>query len=133
MSDFNDRIIAEFRANEGRVGGPFAGSPMLLLHSTGAKSGEERVNPLATFPQDEGWVIVASAAGQPKNPGWYYNLLANPETTIEFGTETVPVRATVVEEGRDALWAHVIATNPGFQGYQDRAERTIPLVRLTPR
>ena len=133
MSSFNDRIIAEFRENEGRVGAPFEGQSILLLHSIGAKSGEPRVNPLATFPDSGGWIIVASAGGQPKHPAWYHNLVAHPEVEIEVGTETVPVRAEIVTDGYDALWSSITARMPGFQGYQDRVDRTIPLVRLTRR
>src|SRR3954470_41832 len=96
-ADYNDRIIEEFRANEGRVGGRFEGSPLLLLHHTGAKSGTDYVNPLA-YQADAGrYVIFASKGGAPENPGWYYNLKANPDTTIEVGTETLSVRAQEAE------------------------------------
>jgi deazaflavin-dependent oxidoreductase (nitroreductase family) len=92
-SDFNAQIIEEFRANEGRVGGPFEGLPLLLLHHTGAKSGKRYINPLAYQADNGRYVIFASKGGAPTNPGWYYNLRANPDTTIEVGTETIPVNA----------------------------------------
>lgn len=132
MNDFNDRIIAEFRANSGYVGAPFNSDQLVLLHSIGAKSGEERVSPLMSFPDDNGWLIVASKAGAPTNPAWYYNLLAHPDTTVEFGTETYEVTATVLTaEERAPLWADVTANNPGFAAYEEKTDRTIPLVRLT--
>jgi len=132
MNDFNDRIIAESRANGGKVGPPFEGAPLVLLHSIGAKSGEERISPLMSFPDDSGWLIVASKAGAPTNPAWYYNLLAHPDTTVEFGTETYDVTATVLsDEERAPLWADITANNPGFAAYEEKTDRTIPLVRLT--
>ncbi len=131
MSDFNERVIAEFRANEGRVGGPFASMPLVLLHHRGAKSGVERISPLATYPVGDDLVIIASAGGQPQHPAWYHNLLAHPETVIEYGTETRPVTASVVgDDEHDELWARITAVMPGFQTYQDGVERRIPLVRL---
>jgi deazaflavin-dependent oxidoreductase (nitroreductase family) len=132
VNDFNDRIIAEFRANNGYVGAPFNSDQLVLLHSIGAKSGEERVSPLMSFPDDNGWLIVASKAGAPTNPAWYYNLLAHPDTTVEFGTETYDVTATVLTaEERAPLWADITANNPGFAAYEEKTDRTIPLVRLT--
>ena len=132
MNDFNDRIIAEFRENGGKVGPPFQGAPLVLLHSIGAKSGEERISPLMSFADDDGWLIVASKAGAPTNPAWYYNLLAHPDTTVEFGSETYEVTASVLsDEERAPLWAEITANNPGFAAYEEKTERTIPLVRLT--
>lgn len=134
MTDFNTRVITEFRENGGKVGPPFEGAPLVLLHSVGAKSGEQRISPLMSFPDDEGWVIVASKAGAPTNPAWYHNLIANPETTVEFGTETYEVTASVIpDEERATLWAEITANNPGFAEYEAKTERTIPLVRLTKR
>ena len=134
MSDFNDRIIAEFRANEGRVGGPFAAMSLVLLHHTGAKSGIERVSPLASLPDGDDLLIIASKGGAPEHPAWYHNLLAHPDTVVEYGTETIPVTASVVgEHEHGALWDRVVATAPGFQGYQDKVARRIPIVRLTRR
>jgi deazaflavin-dependent oxidoreductase (nitroreductase family) len=133
MSDWNDKIIEEFRANEGRVGGPFEGAPMILIHHIGAKSGTERVTPLVYFPQDDGQlVIIASKAGAPTNPDWYHNVKANPAFDVEVGTETFPVTAEEVTGGeRDEIWSKVVAANPGFGEYQQKTTRTIPVVRLT--
>ncbi len=133
-ADFNAQIIEEFRANEGRVGGPFEGNPLLLLHHTGARSGTSYVNPLA-YQADAGrYVIFASKAGAPENPGWYHNLKANPETTIEVGTETVPVRAEEASgEERDRLYSTQAERIPQFGAYQETAGRTIPVIVLTPR
>ena len=133
MSDWNAKIIDEFRANEGRVGGPFQGAPMVLIHHIGARSGTERVTPLVYFPQDDrSMVIIASKAGAPTNPDWYHNLKANPEIDVEVGTETFPV---VVEElvgsERERIWQAVVAERPGFGGYQAKTSRTLPLLRLT--
>lgn len=133
MSDWNNKIIAEFRANEGRVGGPFEGAPMIILHTVGAKSGQERETPLRYFPQDDGTlVVIASAAGAPKHPAWYHNLLANPRFDVEVGSETFPVEAQdVTGDERSALWAEVVAEAPGFGEYQEKTTRTIPVIRLT--
>ncbi len=134
MSDFNQQIIADFRANGGYVGPPFNSDKLVLLHHVGAKSGEARVSPLMSFPDDEGWVIVASKGGAPTNPAWFHNLKANPDTVIEFGTETIPVHAHVIEgEERDARWARITAVNAGFASYEKKTDRTIPLVRLSRR
>lgn len=131
MTDFNDRIIAEFRANNGYVGEPFNSDKLVLLHHVGAKSGVERIAPLMSFPDAEGWVIVASKGGAPLNPSWFHNLVANPETTVEFGTETYEVTASVIPEDERAWrWAEITAINPGFAGYEAKTTRTIPLVRL---
>ena len=133
MSDWNTKIIEEFRANEGRVGGPFEGAPMILVHHIGAKSGTERVTPLVYFPEADGrMVIIASKAGAPTNPDWYHNLRANPKVDVEVGTETFPVEAAEVEGAeREEVWARVVARNPGFGEYQEKTTRVIPVVRLT--
>ena len=134
MSDFNEQIIADFRANNGYVGAPFHSDQLLLLHNIGAKSGTERISPLMSFPEENAWVIVASKGGAPENPGWFYNLQAHPDVEIEWGTDTVPVRASVIEEPeRGELWSKIIVSNPGFAAYEKRAGRVIPLVRLTRR
>jgi deazaflavin-dependent oxidoreductase (nitroreductase family) len=134
VTGFNDNIIHDFRANAGWVGEPFNTDRLVLLHHVGARSGEARVSPLMSFPDDEGWVIVASKGGAPLNPAWFHNLQANPETVIEFGTETIPVTASVIPQPeRDERWAGIVASNPGFASYEQRTERTIPLVRLTRR
>jgi deazaflavin-dependent oxidoreductase (nitroreductase family) len=132
-TDWNRQVIDEFRANEGRVGGMFAGAPMILIHHIGARSGTERVSPLVYFPQDDGsMVIVASKGGAPDNPDWYHNLKANPKIDVEVGTERFPVVADEIEAPeRDPVWAAVVATNPGFGEYQQKTSRTIPLFRLT--
>ncbi|HYB24700.1 MAG TPA: nitroreductase/quinone reductase family protein, partial [Solirubrobacteraceae bacterium] len=104
MNDFNAAVIEEFRAHGGRVGGMFEGAPLLLLTSTGAKSGQRRTTPVVYLPDDDRMVIFASKAGAPTHPAWYHNLLANPSATVEVGTETVTVRARVAEgEERDRL------------------------------
>ena len=132
MSDFNERIIEEFRANGGKVGGPFEGANMILLHHRGAATGAERVAPLVY--QDAGpdrWVIFASYGGAPKDPQWFRNLVADPETTVEVGTETIPVRARVAEGAeRDELWSKQKAAVPQFAEYEERTDRAIPVVIL---
>jgi deazaflavin-dependent oxidoreductase (nitroreductase family) len=133
-ADFNAQIIEEFRANEGRVGGRFEGNALLLLHHTGARSGRSYVNPLAYQADGGRYVIFASKAGAPENPGWYHNLKANPDTTIEVGTETVPVRAEEAEGAeRDRLYSTQAERIPQFGAYQETAGRTIPVIVLTPR
>jgi deazaflavin-dependent oxidoreductase (nitroreductase family) len=133
-SDHNARIIDEFRANEGRVGGSFAGTPLLLLHHTGARSGEKRINPLA-FQRDDGrYVVFASKGGAPKNPAWYHNLKAQPNATIEVGTDTIEVLASEASgEERERLFNTQAERIPQFADYERRTERTIPVVVLTPR
>ena len=132
-NDWNARIIEEFRANGGKVGGQFEGAPMILIHHVGAKSGTERVSPLVYFPEDDGtMVIVASKGGAPTNPDWYHNVRANPKIDVEVGTETFPVVATEIDgDERDAVWERVTATMPGFGEYQRNTTRRIPLLRLT--
>lgn len=133
MNGWNTKIVGEFRANEGRVGGPFEGAPMILVHHLGAKSGTERVTPLVYFPQPDGeMVIIASKAGAPTNPDWYHNLKAHPSITVEVGAETFPVEATeVLGSERQEIWAAAVAVNPGFGEYQRKTTRTIPVVLLT--
>jgi deazaflavin-dependent oxidoreductase (nitroreductase family) len=130
--DWNRRIIEEFRSNEGRVGGPFEGVPILLLHHTGAKSGTERVNPLAYQPLDGGAVAVfGSKGGAPTNPDWVHNLKANPLARVEIGTETFDVRARVAQsEERERVWEKQKRDLPAFAGYEERAGREIPVVIL---
>ena len=131
MSDFNASIIEEFRANGGKVGGPFEGAPMLLLHTTGKRSGTERVNPLVYWPEGDAMVIFASKGGAPTHPDWYHNLMAQPDTTIEVGSDTVPVhaRSTEGEEYQD-LWDRITAVMPGFADYQAKTSRRIPVIML---
>lgn len=131
-TDFNAKIIAEFRANGGKVGGPFEGAPMILLHHAGARSGAERVTPLMYQPVGESFAIFASKAGAPDNPAWYHNLLAHPDTTVEVGTKTLPVTARVAEPAeREVIWERQKERFPGFAEYEVKAApRTIPVVVL---
>ena len=131
-TDFNKAIIEEFRANAGKVGGQFASVPMLLLHTVGAKSGEPRINPLAYIADGERLVIVASFAGGPNNPPWYYNLLANPEVGVEVGDEEFRATAAVAEDPeRAALYEKVAAALPAFTEYQKKTTRVIPVITLS--
>jgi deazaflavin-dependent oxidoreductase (nitroreductase family) len=131
--DWNAKIIEEFRANEGRVGGPFEGFPLLLLHTTGAKSGQERVNPLAYQIDGDRFMVFASKAGAPTNPDWYYNVIANPDVTFEMGTQTRRARATVLTgEERDRIWKQQVLNAPTFGEYEKTAGRVIPVVMLEP-
>jgi deazaflavin-dependent oxidoreductase (nitroreductase family) len=133
-SDYNARIIDEFRANEGRVGGSFEGVPLLLLHHTGARSGEKRVNPLAYQRDDRRYVVFASRGGAPRNPAWYHNLRAHPNATIEVGTDTIEVLASESRgEERERLYRRQAERIPQFAEYERRSERTIPVIVLTPR
>lgn len=132
-NSWNQGIIDEFRANEGRVGGPFDGAPMILIHHIGAKSGTERVAPLVYFSQDDGsMVIIASKGGSPTNLDWYHNVKANPKFTVEVGTETFRVHAEELSgPERDEIWSRVVAESPGFGDYQTKTTRLIPVLRLT--
>lgn len=132
MSDWNRKIIDEFRSNEGRVGGNFEGRTLLLLHHTGAKSGSERINPLAYQRlSGDSVAIFASAGGAPKTPDWYHNLVANPDVTVEIGTETFSGRARVATgDERSAIWERQKADWPGFADYEEKTQgiREIPVV-----
>jgi deazaflavin-dependent oxidoreductase (nitroreductase family) len=131
MSDWNEKIIAEFRANEGKVGGNFEGAPLLLLHSTGAKTGNERVNPMMYQAVGDSFAVFASKAGADTNPDWFHNLKANPEARIEVGTETVEVTARVLSpEERAPIWEEQKARYPGFADYEAKTDRDIPVVML---
>ncbi len=131
--DFNARIIAEFRANEGRIGGFLAGTPMVLIHHVGARTGIERVTPLAYHPQGDGrFAIVASHAGSPDNPAWYHNLKANPRITVEVGTKTFSVRAEELDDdARAQLWPELVAAAPDLAKHQAKTTRQIPVIILT--
>lgn len=133
MSDWNDNVIREFRANGGRVGGYFEGKPMILVHHRGAKTGTVRVTPLVHFPEPDGaTLIVASKGGAPTNPDWYHNVKANPRLTVEIGTETFDVEASELgPDERDVQWQRVVTENPGFADYEQKTSRTIPILRLT--
>jgi deazaflavin-dependent oxidoreductase (nitroreductase family) len=131
VSDWNAAIIDEFRANGGKVGGQFEGAAMLLLHTTGARTGQERVNPLVYTTDGDDLVVVASKGGAPTNPDWYHNLVANPDVTVEVGTDTMPVRARVADGAeRERLWSRQVEVMPGFAEYQAKTSRTIPVVVL---
>ena len=133
MNDQNKKIIDEFRANGGKVGGWFEGKTLLLLHSKGAKSGQERVNPAAYVRDSDRFVVIASKGGAPTHPNWYYNLLANPLVTIEVGTEQFQARAAVAEEPeRTRLYDKMVEMMPGFDEYRRKTTRVIPVIVLTP-
>lgn len=133
-NDWNQSIIAEFRANAGKVGGPFEGKDLLLLTTTGAKSGLPRTNPAAYIRDGDRFVIIASKAGAPENPDWYHNLRANPKVTLEIGTETIEATATPITGGpeRDRLYAAMVEVMPGFAEYETKTDRVIPVVALEP-
>ncbi len=133
-TDFNGKIIAEFRDNGGKVGGPFAGADILLLHHTGARSGTQRVSPLAYQRVGESFAVFASKAGAPDNPAWFHNLLAHPDTSVEIGTETIAVTARVAEPAeRDVIWDRQKERAPHFAQYEQKAApRKIPVVVLDP-
>jgi len=129
-SEYNQKIINEFRANGGEITG--RGRTVLLLHTIGAKSHEERVNPVAHTRDGDRYVIIASKGGAPKHPDWYYNIVANPLVTVEVGTEKFKAEATVVSEPeRTRLYDQMSAVMPGFAEYQKKTSRVIPVVVLT--
>ena len=131
--DWNSNIIEEFRANEGRVGGPFDGAPLLLLHTTGARSGEERINPMMYLADGDRLVVFASKGGAPTNPDWYHNLRANPDVDIEVGTDELKARARVADgDERARLWAAQKQDVRAFASYEEKTERQIPVVVLEP-
>jgi deazaflavin-dependent oxidoreductase (nitroreductase family) len=132
--DFNTKVIEDFRANGGKVGGPFEGAPLLLLHHNGAKTGTERVNPLMYQQVGSGYAIFASAAGGPRDPQWFRNLVAHPEVTLELGASTVRARARVTEGNeRDSIWETQKERFPQFAEYEkNTAPRVIPVVVLDP-
>ena len=131
VTDWNQTIIDEFRANEGKVGGQFDGAPVLLLHHTGARSGTVRVSPLMYQPVGDTYAIFASKAGAPTNPDWYHNLVANPRASIEVGTETVDVTARVTDAvERGPIWTAQKQNYPGFAGYEQNTTRQIPVLLL---
>jgi len=130
-NDWNQSVIAEFRANAGKVGGPFAGGSLLLLTTTGAKTGRRLTSPVMYSSDGDRLLIFASKAGAPTHPDWYHNLIANPEVTVEQGTETFNARAVVVTgEERDRLYAEQATRSPQFAEYQTKTTRQIPVVAL---
>ena len=131
MTDWNTQVIEEFRANEGRVGGSFEGAPLLLLHSTGARSNQERVNPMMYQAVGDGFAVFASKAGADTNPDWYHNLVAHPEASVEVGTDTVDVTARVLgADEREPIWETQKSRYSGFADYETKTDRVIPVVML---
>jgi deazaflavin-dependent oxidoreductase (nitroreductase family) len=136
MSEVNERnkkIIDEFRANGGKVGGPFEGKSLLLLHTKGAKSGQERINPVACIRDGDRLAVIASKGGAPTHPDWYYNVVANPQVTVEVGTEKFQAVAKVAEEPeRTRLYEKMVGMMPGFDDYRRKTTRVIPVIVLEP-
>ena len=133
MAAFNKKVIDQFRTNDGKVDGVFEEGAMALLHHVGVRSGVERVSPLGYFTDGDRVFVVASFGGGDVNPAWYHNLLANPRTTVEIGSETVPVTAReVIGTERDERFAKIAAFMPMFADYQRRTTRVIPVIELVP-
>jgi deazaflavin-dependent oxidoreductase (nitroreductase family) len=133
VEDFNSKIIEEFRTNGGKVGGGFEGAPLLLLHTTGAKSGRERVNPMMYKALGDSYAVFASKGGAPVNPDWYHNLLANPRVRAEIGPQTVELTARVADgETRERIWSEWKTAYPNFADYERKTSRPIPVVILDP-
>lgn len=135
MTNWNEQVIAEFRSHGGRVGGNFAGAPLLLLHSTGARSGQERVNPMMYQAVGDAFAVFASKAGADTNPDWFHNLRAHPDVTVEVGdgerVETLTVTARVLDDAeREPIWATQKERYPGFADYETKTSRVIPVVLL---
>jgi deazaflavin-dependent oxidoreductase (nitroreductase family) len=131
VNDWNQRIIEEFRANGGRVGGQFEGAPMLLLHTAGRRTGQERVNPMMYLDLDGHRYVFASKAGADSDPDWYRNLVANPSVTVEAGTETYAATAVpLVGDDRSRVYGEQARRYPGFAEYQQKTARVIPVVEL---
>lgn len=131
-NNWNENVINEFRTNAGKVGGPFEGKSLLLLHTKGAKSGQERINPVACIRDGEHYVIIASKGGAPDNPDWYRNIVAHPTVTVEFGTELFQAHAEIAPEPeRTRLYARMVEHMPGFADYEKKTTRVIPVIILT--
>ena len=129
-----ERVVAEFRARGGKVGGYHATMQLLLLTTTGARTGQRRAVPLTYVPDGDRYIITAGNAGSDRHPGWYHNLLANPEATVEVGTEAFTTEAVIADESeREALYDLFAAAYPVLDDYQSQTTRQIPLVILTPR
>ena len=132
MAEFNRKIIDEFHANGGKVGGPFAGAPMVLLHHTGAKSGKTYLTPLVFSKDGDRFVVIASKAGAPNNPDWYHNLVAHPDVTLEIGTERFKAKAVVtIGEERERLFNAQAKQMKQFDEYRKKTTRKIPVIVLT--
>lgn len=133
FNDFNAKVVDEFRANAGKVGGVFEGMPMVLVTHTGAKSGVQRTTPLVHSKDGDKVVIIASMGGAPTNPAWYHNLVAHPEVTVEVGADTYQARARETSgDERDRLYAAQAEQMPNFAEYQANTDRRIPLFVLEP-
>lgn len=131
QNDFNLQLMKEFRENGGKVGGAFAGMPVVILNMTGAKSGEPQATPLVYSKDGDDFVLIASMGGAPKNPAWYYNLKAHPRVTLEVGTEKFEAEAIETEgEERERLYAAQAEKMPAFNEYRQKTTRTIPVFRL---
>jgi deazaflavin-dependent oxidoreductase (nitroreductase family) len=132
-AEFNAEVVEEFRARGGHVSGPLAGTPLMLVHHVGARSGIERIMPLAYLPRPDGqFVIIASDGGSPRHPAWYYNLKANPEITVEVGAETFRVMAKELDTAaRSVLWPAIVEQAPAAGEFQKLTTRTIPVFILT--
>ena len=131
VNDWNTQIIQEFRENNGNVGGNFEGAPMVLLNTTGAKTGKSRTNPLVALVDNDRVFIFASKAGAPTNPDWYHNIIANPRVTVEQGTERYEAEASVVQGAeRDRLFGIQKERMPGFADYEAGTDRVIPVIEL---
>lgn len=132
MSDWNQQIMNEFRANDGKVGGVFKDNTLLILHTTGAKTGKERENPLVTYEDGDQLVIIASAGGATSHPDWYHNLRANPIVEVEYGTEVFKARAEETSEPeRTRLYEGMERRMDSFSDYKKTADRVIPVLKLT--
>lgn len=131
VNEWNRKIIEEFRANEGRVGGQFEGAPLLLLHSIGAQSGKPRINPMVYQHLGGSYAVFASYAGAPANPAWYHNVTAHPDVEIEVGTEKIRATARVLDGAeREPVWERQKVAMPGFAEYEAKTDRIIPVVVL---
>jgi deazaflavin-dependent oxidoreductase (nitroreductase family) len=135
-NNWNEKVIADFRANDGRVGGPFEGAPMVLVHHRGRRTGHEYVNPMMYLPSERGdgaIYVFASKGGAPTNPDWYHNVLANPHVRAEIGTQTYDLVAhEATGEERTRIWEEQKRFNPGFAEYEDKTSRQIPVIVLEP-
>ena len=133
VNNWNKKVIEEFRANEGRVGGNFEGKTLLLLHTKGAKSQQERINPVACIKDGDRLAVIASKGGAPTHPDWYYNIVANPQVTVEVGAENFQALASVAEEPeRTRLYNQMVEVMPGFDDYRRNTTRVIPVSVLSP-
>ena len=133
-NDYNRQVIEEFRANGGKVSGPFKHTPLLLLTTTGAKSGERRITPMGYIPDGDCLIVIASNGGAPTRPDWYHNLVAHPEITVEVGTETFDAIAVVTEDSeRDRLWIRAVEWDPFLAEHQAKTTRQFPVIALSRR